>query len=230
MRAALQFLTILPVPAPHEAPGAAAAWYPLVGALIGVAGAAAWHSPLQAALAIVVVVMLTGGLHEDGLADVCDAVRAGRTRERMLDILKDSRIGVYGAIAVTLSILVRWQAMAKLSGAGSEIWWKFVLAFAASRAAMVVLAAVTPAATPGLGGAFRSSLPRYAAPVAVLQVAAIPLAIPDVAGWWALGVAAVSVWAVRLWLLRRLGGITGDCLGFQCQITEAAVLAALVWR
>lgn len=225
MRAALQFLTILPVPAPHVPPGAAAVWFPLVGALIGLAAAAAWHTPLGATAAIVVAVVLTGGLHEDGLADVCDAVRAGRSRERMLEILKDSRIGAYGAIAIVLSILVRWQAMSRVEG---SLWWKFVLVHAAARASMVVLAATTPAAAPGLGDAFRASLPRYAAPLAALQTLGILLFIPR--EWPALLAVAITVPAVRLWLMRRLGGFTGDCLGFQCQIAEAAAWVVLAWR
>lgn len=220
MRAALQFLTILPVPAPHVAPGEAAVWFPVVGALIGLLAAAAWHTPLGATLSIAAVIIITGGLHEDGLADVCDALRAGRTRERMLEILKDSRIGSYGATAIALSILVRWQAMAKLAEPG--IWWKFAVAFAAARAAMVVLAATTPAATPGLGESFRTSLPSYAAPLAVLPVAAF---LP----WPALLAGAGSILIARTWFMRRLGGFTGDGLGFQCQLTEAAVLVALAW-
>lgn len=225
MRAALQFLTILPVPAPHVPPGAAAVWFPLVGALIGLAAAAAWHTPLGATAAIVVAIVLTGGLHEDGLADVCDAVRAGRSRERMLEILKDSRIGAYGAIAIVLSILVRWQAMSRIEGG---VWWKFVLVHAAARASMVLLAATTRSAAPGLGDAFRASLPRYAAPLAALQTLGILLFIPR--EWPALLAVAVTVPAVRLWLMRRLGGFTGDCLGFQCQIAEAAAWVVLAWR
>lgn len=224
MRAALQFLTILPVPAPNVAPGTGAVWYPIVGALIGLLAALVARSPMGATLAIVAVVLVTGGLHEDGLADICDAVRAGRTRERMLEILKDSRVGAYGATAIVLSILVRWQAMSKLSEPG--LWWKFVLAFAASRAAMVVLAATTPAVAPGLGESFRTSLPRYAAPAVVLQVAVAGIVI---SAWPALLAAAVSVLLVRAWLMQRLGGISGDCLGFQCQVTEAAVLMTLAW-
>jgi adenosylcobinamide-GDP ribazoletransferase len=226
LRAALQFLTILPVPAPNVPPGSAAVWYPAVGAIIGlVAAAVATHSPLGATLAIVVVVVLTGGLHEDGLADICDAVRAGRTRERIFEILKDSRIGAYGATAIALSILVRWQAMSKLSE--PWLWWKYVLAFAASRAAMVVLAAATPAAAPGLGETFRASLPRYAAYLVAAQVLAVVVAI---SAWPAFLAAAASVVATRAWLIRRMGGVTGDGLGFQCQVTEATVLVALAWQ
>lgn len=227
MRAALQFLTIVPVPAPAMAPGAAAVWYPAAGALIGLAVALAWHSPLQATLAILTAVAVTGGLHEDGLADVCDAVRAGRTRERMLEILKDSRIGTYGALAIVLSVLVRWQAMTRLTG---NVWWSLALVFAASRASMVLLAASTPAAAPGLGSQFRDSLPRAAAPLVVLQVLGLAAASADLRLWLPVAAAGLSVVCVRAWLLRRLGGFTGDCLGLQCQIAEASALVVLAWR
>jgi adenosylcobinamide-GDP ribazoletransferase len=225
LRAAFQFLTILPVPAPHVAPGASAIWFPLVGVFIGLAAALAWQSPMQAPAAILVAIVLTGGLHEDGLADVCDAVRAGRSREKMLAILKDSNIGAYGAIAIVLSILIRWHAMTKLS---APAWWQFAFVFAASRASMVVLAAYTPAIrSGGLGEAFRASLPAYAAPGVIVQ-AAILAYLSN--GWWALLAVTVSVVAIRLWLLRRLGGFNGDCLGFQCQIAEAAALVVFAWR
>ena len=222
MRAALQFLTIIPVPAPPVPPGAAAIWFPAVGALLG---AMAWflsQQPMGAALALAALVWITGGLHEDGLADVCDAVRAGRPRERMLEILKDSRIGAYGATAIGLSILLRWQAMSRLTE-----WHEFVLALVVSRAAMVWLAATTPAASEGLGSAFRLSLPWYAAPLAIVPVV---LAAAVNWEWRAVLVAVASIALVRAWLLRRLGGFTGDCLGFQCQVTETAVLIALAWR
>lgn len=226
MRAALQFLTIVPIPAPAVAPGAAAVWFPLVGALIGLAAAAAWHSPLGATAAILTTAVLTGGLHEDGLADVCDAVRAGRSRERMLEILKDSRIGAYGAMAIVLSILVRWQAMSMLPPEG--IWWQFVLVHAAARASMVALAASTPAAAPGLGEAFRSSLPAWAAPFAVAQTLAALFFLPG--GWRVIAAVAISVFLIRLYFQQRLGGFTGDGLGFQCQIAEAAGWVVLAWR
>lgn len=227
MRAALQFLTIVPIPAPHLPPGAAAAWYPAAGALLGLLVALAWHSPLQATLAILAAVVVTGGLHEDGLADVCDAVRAGRSRERMFEILKDSRIGTYGALALVLSVLVRWQAMTRLTG---NVWWCLVFVFAASRASMVMLAATTPSASTGLGAVFRESLPRFALPLVILQTAAIPVAASDLRLWLALAGVVCSVVAVRAWLMRRLGGFTGDCLGLQCQLAEATALVVLAWR
>src|SRR4051794_36861982 len=100
MRSALQFLTILPVPGPPGKPGEAAWAFPIVGALFGLLCAVILPWKLGPILAMIAVAALTGGLHEDGLADVCDAVRKYRTREQMHRILKDSRIGVYGALAL----------------------------------------------------------------------------------------------------------------------------------
>jgi cobalamin synthase len=97
----------------------------------------------------------------------------------------------------------------------------------AGRAAMVLLAATTPAAAEGLGSAFRASLPAYAAPLAIAQV--VLAAATDIE-WRAVLVAVASVAIVRTWLVRRLDGFTGDCLGFQCVMTETAVLIALAWR
>jgi adenosylcobinamide-GDP ribazoletransferase len=224
MRAAIQFLTILPVPAPNKN---GAPWFPVVGALIGLIAAAAMLTPMHATLAIFAVIVLTGGLHEDGLADVCDAVRAGRTKERMLDILKDSRIGSYGAIGIVLSILVRWQSMTHIT---TDAWIKLPVAMGLSRAAMVLLAATTPAAAPGLGEHFRSNLPRGTLIWIAVQSLALAFAVPQFLGWMALGVILMSILLTRWWFMRRLGGITGDCLGFQCQIAEAVALMVFAWR
>src|SRR5260221_7374480 len=113
MRQALQFLTILPIPAQNDPPGRAAWAYPIVGALLGLLAAALWRLPLGPLLTVIVLAALTGGLHEDGLADVCDAIRAYRSRETMLRILKDSRIGAHGALALIASFTFRWQALSQ---------------------------------------------------------------------------------------------------------------------
>jgi adenosylcobinamide-GDP ribazoletransferase len=218
MLAAIQFLTIVPISATNRNP---APWFPFVGALIGLAAAAALHTPMHAALTIVVLIVLTGGLHEDGLADTCDAIRAGRSRERILEIMKDSRIGAYGAIAICLSILYRWQAMSHIT---ADAWMKLPAAIGFSRAAMVLLAASTPAVSEGLGRHFRDTLPRFTLAFIAVQCILLAQAVPRNTGWIALTAVLLSVLLTRAWLMRRLGGMTGDCLGFQCQIAEAAGL------
>ncbi len=226
MRAALQFLTILPIPAPRVKPGEAAWAFPIVGALLGLLCAAILPLKLGPVAAMVVLTVLTGGLHEDGLADVCDAIRAGRTKERMHEILKDSRIGTYGALALVAAFLFRWQALSLLPP-GS--WRGLAAAYGLSRAQMVFLAASTPPAGQGLGAEFVSTLPRIATLIVGVQAAGLGILAQWPAGLALLSANAVLLLVARRWFLLRLNGVTGDCLGFVCVTSEALSLAVLVW-
>jgi adenosylcobinamide-GDP ribazoletransferase len=224
MRAAIQFLTIIPVRAPAAPAGSAAPWFPAVGALIGLAAAAALHLPLGAALALGVITLLTGAIHEDGLADVADAVRAHRTRERMIEIMKDPRTGAHGAVALILSFLIRWQALSLITG---NLWLLLPAAYGMSRGAMVLAAAWTPAAGSGLGAEFIRTLPSWSA----FAVAGVGLPLAALAGFPAgPGLLAANLAAAlfsRAYFTARLGGVTGDCLGFTCQLAEALSLVTL---
>ena len=226
MRQALQFLTILPVPAPAGPPGRAAWAFAFVGVLLGLGAAALWPLQLGPLVTVIGLAIVTGGLHEDGLADVCDAVRKYRSREKMLSILKDSRIGAHGALALIASFVFRWQALVLLQG---EAWYRLPAAYGISRAAMVLLAASAPAAGEGLGRAFGDSLPRWAFFMAFVQV----LLLAGLAGWpagvWLVGANFVVLFLLRRWFTARLGGVTGDCLGAACQISEAVSLGVLAW-
>ena len=149
---AISFLTIIPVRAETAPPGRSAALFPLVGAILGAAGAfiyleAAKVIPgsLAALLTVAFWTLISGTMHEDGLADIADALRAGRTQEKMLAILKDSRIGTFGAVAIVLSFLARWQAVEQI--ADPRLIQMFIAAQAVPRAVMVALSAgpkVTP--------------------------------------------------------------------------------------
>ncbi len=226
MTAALQFLTILPVRSSNSQPGASAAWFPLVGCLLGLTAAATRHLPLGSVLALLLLTLLTGGLHEDGLADVCDAVRAYRSREKMMEILHDSRIGAHGALAIVFSLLIRWQALDHITG---ESWLRVPAALGIARGLMVLLAAWTPAVGSGLGRGFRDNLPRSAAWLTALQIVILCFA----GGWRAalmlIPLQLTVLAGVRRWFLARLGGVTGDCLGFTCQLSEAATLVVFTW-
>jgi adenosylcobinamide-GDP ribazoletransferase len=232
--AALQFLTVLPIPGSTATPGQAAIFFPITGALLGAsAGAlflaanAGFGLSIAALLSIAWLLFITGCLHEDGLADIADAVRAGRTREKILLILKDSRVGAYGALALMMSLLLRWQALSR-----STVNPVFGLAaiLAVSRSAMVVLAATTPSISEGLGSAFAAEISR---PV-MLVVAAQAILLSLLAGWaYALAMTLASALAIllaRAWFLRRLGGVNGDCLGATCQAVETINLVILAWR
>jgi adenosylcobinamide-GDP ribazoletransferase len=225
MRAALQFLTVLPIRAGADSQFGAG-WFPLVGCLLGVAAAAALHLPQGAICALLLVAVLTGGLHEDGLADVCDAVRAYRSREKMLEILHDSRIGAHGALAIVFSVLLRWQALDHLTG---NSWIRLPAALGISRGSMVLLAAITPAVGSKLGRHFRDSLSKQAISLAAIQVLALSLAGGWQAAAYLIPLQALILLRSRLWFVRRLGGVNGDCLGFQCQIAETASLVLFTW-
>jgi len=224
MRIALQFLTILPIPAPIAAPGRGAWAFAITGALLGLLAAAIWPLHFGPLAVLIVLAALTGGLHEDGLADVCDAIRVYRSPEKMFAILKDSRIGAHGALALIASFAFRWQALAGLQG---DAWVRLPAAFGISRGAMVILAATSPAAGEGLGRSFAESIPRWAVWLTAAQV----LGLAALAGWpamvWLAGLNGVALWALRRWFLARLGGVTGDCLGAACQVSEAVSLGVL---
>lgn len=225
--AAIQFLTIVPAPS-SVPPGRAAFFFPVVGAALGaVAGgihrfAGIWlPSSIAALLALLFLITVTGGLHEDGLADVFDAFRAGRTPERIHGILKDSRIGVYGALAIGMSLLLRWQAIEALDGRAIPA---MAAAAGASRGVMVLLAYISKPAGEGLGKSFRTELSGAGTLAAGLQTAALPFLTGPAAGIAALAGNALVVIAARAYFHRRIGGITGDCLGAICQISEILML------
>jgi adenosylcobinamide-GDP ribazoletransferase len=233
--AALQFLTIVPVPGQyHPAEGAGA--FPLIGAALGTAAGGIFLSTAQifganiaALLALAFLLAIAGGLHEDGLADVFDALRAGRSRERMLAILKDSRIGAHGALALVIAVLLRWQGIA---ASGTRAVAVLASALAASRGAMVALAYVSPALGDGLGDglgkAFCAGLRPSAVAIAVLLGAAFPFTCGVASGVVAVSANAATLWVVRAWFQHRLGGVTGDCLGAACQISEIVTLLVLI--
>jgi adenosylcobinamide-GDP ribazoletransferase len=243
LRAACMLLTRFPVGSrsvPLEARRWAAAFLPLVGLGLGLLGALALAGlelrlapRLAAALTIGLMLLTTGALHEDGLADTADALGGARTRERLFTILKDSRLGTYGVLALALSLLFRIEALAELGPRGPAA---FALAAVLSRAPLVWLMRALPYVTP-------ESLARSADLVRVSKGAvavATSLSLAAIAGAVALGVlswahAALALLAVGLvallsgWrFLRRAGGITGDFLGAAQQACEVAVLVTLL--
>jgi len=229
LRAAIRFLTIIPVRGGDAPPGKAAAFFPLVGAMLGAAGAgiylltsAAFPISIAALATVGFWVVISGVLHEDGLADVADAVRAGRSRDRMLAILKDSRIGTYGAIAVLLSVLARWQALESL--ATPRVLEVLIASQAVPRAAIVAMAWCSRPAGSGLGAALASTLGTPAALVAIAQGAVAALLCGWRPGLILIAGSVLVVQALRGWFYRRLGGINGDCLGFTEQALEIFVL------
>lgn len=231
---ALQFLTVLPIRRSTCAPGEAAAYFPLVGALVGLA-AAGTHTLLAYAVApsinalisVLVMVLLTGALHEDGLADCADAFGGSRPPDKILAILKDSCIGTFGALALLFSIGLRWQAIAQT---GSHLLETMAAAGALSRAAQVGLGWISRPVGEGSGKSFALTLttPRALMAFSLAIVIALPLgvvAIPAV-----VGTAGFTIIA-RDYFERHLGGVNGDCCGALSQLVEGFVLllCASIW-
>lgn len=226
--AAVSFLTILPV-ATSIPPGRAAAFFPLTGAILGAAGAgvmiaASFVLPISIAALITVAfwTVVSGVLHEDGLADVADAMRAGRSRAKMLAILKDSRIGTYGAVAIVLSIVARWQALQHVPAA--RILMVCIIAQAVPRAAMVVLAWISRPSGDGLGLAFLSSLNTTGAILALIQGLIASMLLGWRPGLLIIAGTYLIVRGARAYFYKRIGGINGDCLGATEQLLEIFIL------
>lgn len=236
LRASTLFLTRLRFGAAPPLAGptiAQAAWaFPLVGVLIGAIGAVVYalveHAGLPAwpaaALAVTATMAVTGCLHEDGLADTTDGFGGGGTRERKLEIMRDSRIGAYGVCALAVSILLRVSALASL-GAPSLVVPALIAAHAAARAAMpAFMVFVPPARDDGLSAGAGQPPRESAAGAVILGVLILILCLGLWPGLAALILLAIAA-ALLAWLsLAQVGGQTGDVLGALEQVSEIVVL------
>jgi adenosylcobinamide-GDP ribazoletransferase len=233
LMAAFGLLTRLPVKVQMEqavARGARAAWaWPLAGAAVALlAGCAGWlaagfGAAIAAGVMLAVMIMLTGALHEDGLADFADGIWGGQTPDRRLEIMKDSRIGSYGVIALVFGLGLKWQALGELNSVAA-----LIAAALLSRAAMAGVMATLPFARPdGLAASQgRPSRETILLGAGIALCLALVLVGPAalVAGL-AAGVAAAVVGAVTH---RKIGGQTGDVLGAAQFMAELAALLALL--
>lgn len=232
---ALQLLTRLPIPSLATPPqprelGLSVLFFPGVGLLIG-ALLTAMHTALWlidpgvlAALVLVVWVLLTGGLHLDGLADTADAWVGGQgDRERTLAIMKDPRSGPMAVVVIVLLLLTKFAALQVLL-AGSAVF-VLLLAPVLGRTVIVLLLITTPYVRPdGLGSPYASYLPRWSCGVLVLLIAAATVVLLEGIGGVLLAVLSIGFIGLRHSLMTRLGGMTGDTLGAVCELTEAVVL------
>lgn len=233
---AVRFSTRLPLG--RAAPGdgadfARALWaLPVAGAVVGAiaaivnAAALALGLPALAAAALTVAATLaaTGALHEDGLADAADGLGGGATRARKLEIMRDSRVGSYGACAVALSLVLRTVALAGFADpSGTAL--ALIAAHAASRAMLpAFMLALPPARSDGLSTAAGRPSPRAAAAALTLGVAAIAAGL-GLARCVAALVVLTLIFLVMVRLCRKhIGGQTGDTLGALEQAAEIAIL------
>lgn len=234
--AALALLTRLPAPFAAHDRGAAAAWaWPLAGLAAGglaavVAGLAHWAGlgpGPQAALALVALALVTGGLHHDGLADFADGVWGGRDPARRLEIMRDSRVGSYGVLALVLVPVLGWSALVQIAEKGL-LAPALLIGAAGSRAAMAgVMAALPPARTDGLSRLTgRPGLPTV---LLALGVGALPTVLLAPSALLPVLLVSAGLAALVARIARKaLGGQTGDVLGATQMIAETGLWLTLV--
>lgn len=241
---ALQFFTRLPIP---RWVGFEAAWlnhasryFPMVGLVVGMIAAAVYAAaalvlpaPVAAVLSTAASIYITGAFHEDGFADSCDGLGAGVTRERTLEIMKDSRVGAYGAIGVVCILGAKCTTLAMLPPASAIA--ALLLAHPLSRlAATSLIWSMDYVRAEGKAKplAQRMSSSEFAIAAGTVFLAAAALVLHGALSAQACVAAALAAAIAAFWLarkfLRRLGGYTGDCLGAVQQLSEVAIYIGIL--
>jgi len=233
---ALTFLTKFPwFRAPQADAGALARsmfWFPWVGALLGVSFWGAWAglprilpAPAAAGVLLCFTVWITGGLHLDGLADTVDGLGGGQTPTERLRIMKDSRVGTFGVLALVLVLVLKFSFFLSLAGKGGAAAG-LILYPVVSRWGMVLLAYLSPYARPegGLGQAMTLGVSARTLAGATASAAALAAAAFGVRGLILLAAAGLAVWLGSLYCRKQLGGVTGDVLGAADEALEVLVL------
>ncbi|HEY6411299.1 MAG TPA: adenosylcobinamide-GDP ribazoletransferase [Ktedonobacteraceae bacterium] len=241
--AAVRFLTVFPLPGntpifDKEAVTSriviGCEYFPLVGLLLALL---LWLlvlilAPLVpqlvlAALLVVSLVILTGGLHLDGLMDTCDGLFGGSTRERKLEIMRDSHVGSFGVLGAACILLLKFALFASINVHSLPL--ALLIALPSARWAMVLMLRVFPGARPtGLGAAFHQAVTIERLLVAGIVALAIVLIVGQFIGllvWIAVTAAAL---VMGFWIYRNIGGLTGDSYGAIEEVVEVVALLVLV--
>jgi len=231
--AAVRFITILPLGrAGAYDPRGMIPHFPLVGLMLGgivsifdrlISGL--WSSPVVALLDVILLVYLTGGLHLDGLGDTADGLYGNRPRDRALEIMKDSRIGVMGLLAIMCGLAVKWAGIMEL---GTHRYLLLLIIPAYARGGMVVAIQCLEYVRPhdGLG----RDLFREPIKVADFAGFIVPVGLSLLMGWNALtlNIAFAVIIIVLIGFYRkRIGGVTGDLLGATTEILEAVLFLTM---
>jgi adenosylcobinamide-GDP ribazoletransferase len=239
-KVAVIFLTRLPLrvngPVTAQDLAASAPFFPLAGAGLGLLAALVFTAAVgiglpamvAGALAIGSLVLITGALHEDGLADLADGLGGGTTPAARLEIMRDPRLGSFGVLALSLTLLLRVTVLGALA-TPFLVLAALLAAGTLSRAPLPVMMAVLPAARPD-GLAAEAGKPAGGRAVAAVAFAAVlaGLALGPVAGGVALLAAGIVAGLIGALAVRRIGGVTGDVLGAAQQGAEVAVLLVAV--
>jgi adenosylcobinamide-GDP ribazoletransferase len=229
--AALRFLTIIPVPGRRghsSADLAGSLWYfPLVGLLLGVVTAAIFWAlgpylprPVAAVLAVGVLLGWSGGMHLDGVADCADGFFSARSRERMLEIMRDSRIGSMGVIGLVLVLALKGAALMTLSA--DQFWPVLVLMPLAGRVAILLMMALLPYARPqgGLATVFYTGRPGAAALAGIAGLGGVAWLLGGSLGLLSVFDSLVLLLPFCFFCYVKIGGATGDTLGAAGEIGE----------
>jgi cobalamin 5'-phosphate synthase/cobalamin synthase len=227
--AAIAFLTRIPIrwAFSTEETARAAAWFPLVGGLLGAFYGAIWFGATRivppyvaAVLVLIAEALLTGALHFDGLADSADGFGGGRTRDDVLRIMRDHAIGTYGATALALMLLLTAACMVALKTPLLVACW-LIAGGVLGRWAIVLVSRALPYARPS--NAVSAHIGTREVILGTVPICALGFLLR----WQALIAVAVTLlvaFALGLYLRKRIGGVTGDTLGATAQICETAVL------
>jgi adenosylcobinamide-GDP ribazoletransferase len=233
---ALRFLSIIPVPWDDEVGiedlGKASAWFPLVGAVLGglllfVHGITGliFQPAVCNAIVVVMWIVLTRGFHLDGLADTFDGLGGGATREARLAIMKDSRLGTFGVLAVICMLLLKFVVLDGLK-------WQFfsktlILAPILGRWVMLIGIRFFPSARPGgLGDIFCRNCTNRELVIGTASAIVLAVLLSGLYGLFFMAVAGCAAYLAARLLFRALGGLTGDSYGTLCEIGEVTTLLA----
>ena len=234
---AFQFLTIIPLPfsirCEKEDLGRSTAFFPVMGFAIGglLVGVnwliSPWIvRPLCDALLITLLTLITGALHLDGLADVCDGLAARGGRDRFLAVMKDSQVGAVGAVGLVLGLLLKWQA---LEAVPPGLKWQALLLFPAlARFGQVLtMTGARHARQDGLGAAIAQGTGAVTLLVAFATTAAAGFYLLGIKGIVPLAALCLLTFAGRMFFQRKLGGLTGDTIGCLSELNEILVLVVI---
>jgi adenosylcobinamide-GDP ribazoletransferase len=208
-------------------------FYPIIGLLVGAAAVILRRVlmtifPLSFSIALVLafLIWISGGLHEDGLADVADAMGGGWTRDDRLRIMKDSRIGAFGASILVLAVLAKFAALTSMNPARLDA--SIVVAQMLGRWAFLPMGYFNSYAHEGLGSEFMRGLTAKAVIVTSAVSLAVSITLCRRQGLVALALAVAIVISASLYFRRRIGGVTGDCFGATFQFVEIATYAVFL--
>ena len=233
--AALQFLTILPTPLRHEGDTESSArslpYFPLVGLILGLILLALYYglsvilpAPVTNALLIVALVILSGAHHLDGLADTCDGIIAGKSREERLTIMADSQVGTFGIAGIVLMLLLKYASLSSV-----PMLPALLLMPTLSRWIMVSTIFAFPyARSSGMGVAFKqgANWQRFTIATTITLIAAVALL-----KWWGLALMAalwLIIFGIASYFRSRLDGLTGDNYGAINELAEVLVLVIII--